>query len=157
MMTGRLKSDYEDQLAAERETVEQYLSILNQESDLLAETLVPFQQLSDLTEAKRHCAEVLAKMVTERRDLAEQLRAPDEVDYAQVAAEMGCAEAWQTLVTLYAEAESSNKRNGVAIQDRLDHTERAIDFLRQQTANDLYSASGQYEQQATGGRINQGA
>ncbi len=157
MITGQLAKDYQEQLTAEHETVEQYLAILKEESELLSQTMVPFRELTDLTEAKKHCAEVMTKMVADRRDLAGQFDGAADIDYVHIAAEMGCTEAWQALVGLYAEAESSNTRNGIAIQNRLDYTDRAVKFLRKQTAQGLYMSDGLYNDHASGGRINRGA
>ncbi|WP_423821839.1 flagellar protein FlgN [Salinisphaera sp. SPP-AMP-43] len=156
-MSQTAVTHYAEHLSRQNAAVEAFVEVLHRERDVLAARPVPMDQLSDVTETKSNQAAVLEDMERTRRALADAERADrGDLDDREIAERFGCRDLWAQLSMRVAEARTQNDINGLAIQTRLDYTNRALGFLRRSAAQSLYAADGQ-RRPSSQGRLRGGA
>lgn len=156
-MTSAIDPTYAEHLTRQDKAIEAFIELLHQEQAILAKKPASVEQLMLHTEAKTQQAEVVSRLETSRKTLANARRIGESLeDDAALARRLDCSDLWARLSARVAEARIQNDINGLAIQNRLDHTNNALAFLRTQTSGSLYAADG-HRQTVEPGRLRGGA
>jgi flagellar biosynthesis/type III secretory pathway chaperone len=152
------EATYANHLVHEAQAVEAFIEILHQEQTALGQSPASFEHLMRHTEAKTQQAELISRLESSRKTLADACReakSSSETD-TELAQRLNCGELWARLSARVAEARIQNNINGLAIQNRLERTNSTLAFLRNQTSGSLYAANGR-RQTVESGRLRAGA
>ncbi|GAB3671602.1 flagella synthesis protein FlgN [Salinisphaera aquimarina] len=149
--------DFQAHLAHQHARLGEFIALLGREQSVLAATPVAIDALSDITENKRTLAAELEQLEAQRQQLViAHGEAADRAGAQALSERLGCSDLWQDFIARVDEASTLNRLNGLYIGTRLDHTQRTLGFLRQISAQSLYSADGQ-RAPSSGRRISSGA
>lgn len=129
-------------LLAEKACVEEFLSLLDQEADVMKNGR--FAELPLLTERKTGLLDRMAAL-DRAREAAQVARdfEPGRAGADAAAAADGEASlaAWRALVELAQQARADNRRNGSMVYSQLDFTQNALHYL-QASAQPFYGPDG---------------
>lgn len=152
-----MNSDFQTHLENQHARLGDFIALLGREQSILAATPVAIDALSDITELKRELAAELERLEAHRQHLVTAHgEAADRAGARSLSERLGCSDLWQDFIARVDEASTQNRLNGLHIGTRLDHTQRTLGFLRQMSAQSLYSANGQ-RAPSSGRRISSGA
>ncbi|MES1938643.1 FlgN protein [Salinisphaera sp. T5B8] len=121
----------------------EFMTLLESEQSLFTDAPVAVDALSRLTERKAAQAKALEQLDGQRRALlAERGYDTDRDGARRLAATLDCEALWQALLTRIEAVRAQNQINGLAIETRLDHTNRTLAFLQRATGQTLYGPNG---------------
>lgn len=139
-----MNDEFQRNLQQHHDAVVTFIELLVSEQALLADTPTPVDALARLTERKADQADALDTLDRQRRSLLDASGyTPDRNGGEAAAAQQGCTPLWQALLTQIATASTQNRINGLAIGNRLDHTNRTLSFLQRASGQTLYGPNGQ--------------
>ncbi|ACO78584.1 Flagella synthesis protein [Azotobacter vinelandii CA] len=130
-------------LATQRQTLQRFVELLEEERQALTEAAVDGQRLADLAAAKRTLLGELEHLEKQRGNAQARLGySAGRRGAEQAASDAGCLPAWQQLLELAGHAQLLNRLNGDTIRTRLGHNQRILNFLHEAAGHSLYGPDG---------------
>jgi len=152
-----MTTDFQTHLEKQHARLGDFIVLLDREQSILTAAPVAIDALSDITENKRKLAAELEQLEAQRQQrVIAHGEAADRAGAQALSERLGCSDLWRDFIALVDQASTQNRLNGLHIGTRLDHTQRTLGFLRQISAQSLYSADGQ-RAPSSGQRISSGA
>lgn len=137
-------------LEHQRNVLQQFAHMLNQERQLLTEAEVKGQDLADLAAAKQTTLAQLERMEQQRSAAQSKLGYSDGLSGAEQAAmDAGCLPIWQHILDLAEQVKVLNQFNGDTIMRRMSHNQRLLNFLHEAAGHSLYGPDGQAKRRSS--------
>lgn len=138
-----MNDEFQRNLQQHHDAVVTFIELLEAEQSLLVDAPTPVDALADLTERKADQARALEALDMQRRSLLSANGYTADRDGGEAAAaHQGCTPLWQALLAQIASASTQNRINGLAIGNRLDHTNRTLNFIQRASGQTVYGPNG---------------
>ncbi|MHB0775291.1 flagella synthesis protein FlgN [Halomonas sp. WWR20] len=144
--------NYRECLRRQKAALESFVALLDEEHLQLAQGQIDGEALSRLAADKQRIAAEMeeyeqARLAAQRASgHGEGLRGAE-----RAAQESQCLDDWGDMRTLAEQARQKNRMNGLMINMRLEHNQKAINFLSEAAGSTLYGPTGQSRRKGFGG------